>query len=144
MPFRSFRLTAAQDRVVAEIRADLESPRPMHRLLQGDVGSGKTAVAVYAMLAAVATKLQAALLAPTEILVEQHLTTLSRWLAGAKVRIGHPRGGRQRAGALLLQSAGGGLDPGGGGDRRRLAVPSRRQFGQEHVCQFQPRPGCHR
>jgi ATP-dependent DNA helicase RecG len=88
-----FALTKAQDRVVAEIRADLESPKPMHRLLQGDVGSGKTAVAVYAMLAAVATKLQAALLAPTEILAEQHVSTLSRWLAGSQVRIALLAGG---------------------------------------------------
>ncbi len=82
-----FTLTAAQERVVAELRADLAAVTPMNRLLQGDVGSGKTAVAVYAMLAAVARKVQAALLAPTEILAEQHHATLSRWLAGSKVRI---------------------------------------------------------
>lgn len=81
-----FRLTKAQERVVAEVRADLAAPQPMHRLLQGDVGSGKTAVAVYAMLAAVASKLQAAIVAPTEILAEQHLSTLGRWLAGSQVR----------------------------------------------------------
>ena len=91
-----FRLTAAQDRVVGEIRADLASPRPMHRLLQGDVGSGKTAVAVYAMLASVASKLQAALLAPTEILAEQHLHTLGRWLAGSQVRMALLAGGRRK------------------------------------------------
>ncbi|MCE9634411.1 MAG: ATP-dependent DNA helicase RecG [Planctomycetes bacterium] len=82
-----FPLTKAQDRVVAEIRSDLASPQPMHRLLQGDVGSGKTAVAVYAMLAAVASRMQAALLAPTEILAEQHLATLTRWLQGSQVRL---------------------------------------------------------
>lgn len=80
-----FRFTAAQDRAVAEIREDLARPQPMHRLLQGDVGSGKTAVAVYAMLACVAAGYQAALLAPTEILAEQHAATLSRILTGARV-----------------------------------------------------------
>ena len=83
-----FAPTAAQDRVIAEIRADLAAPRPMNRLLQGDVGSGKTFVASYALLAAVANGLQAALLAPTAILAEQHLATLSRHLAGSKVRLG--------------------------------------------------------
>jgi ATP-dependent DNA helicase RecG len=82
-----FALTAAQDRVVAEIRGDVAAPRPMNRLLQGDVGSGKTLVAAYALLAAVANGLQAALLAPTAILAEQHLATLSRYLAGSKVRL---------------------------------------------------------
>lgn len=96
-----FRLTAAQDRAIAEIRADLASPRPMLRLLQGDVGSGKTAVAVYAMLAAVACRLQAALLVPTEILAEQHFRTLERDLAGSRVRVallsGGVRSARRRA-----------------------------------------------
>jgi ATP-dependent DNA helicase RecG len=82
-----FAMTKAQDRVVAEIRADLEKSAPMNRLLQGDVGSGKTLVAAYAMLAAVANRLQAALLAPTAILAEQHLATLSRYLEGSKVRL---------------------------------------------------------
>jgi ATP-dependent DNA helicase RecG len=88
-----FTLTPAQDRVIAQIAADLASPRPMNRLLQGDVGSGKTAVAVYAMLAAVASRQQAALLSPTEILAEQHLATLTRWLAGSHVRIALVSGG---------------------------------------------------
>jgi ATP-dependent DNA helicase RecG len=88
-----FALTAAQDRVVEEIRADLAAPRPMNRLLQGDVGSGKTLVAAYALLAAVANGLQAALLAPTAILAEQHLATLSRYLAGSKVRLALLSGG---------------------------------------------------
>lgn len=72
-----FRLTRAQARVVHEILADLQQPQPMNRLLQGDVGSGKTVVAALAMLVAVANGLQAVLLAPTEILAEQHLKTLS-------------------------------------------------------------------
>ena len=59
----------------------------MNRLLQGDVGSGKTVVALYAMLVAVANKMQAAILAPTEVLAEQHFLTLSRLLEGSSVRI---------------------------------------------------------
>lgn len=79
-------LTAGQEAVVAEIRTDLEAPTPMHRLLQGDVGSGKTLVAVYAMLAAVGNKAQAALLAPTEVLAEQHFATLTAMLEGAALQ----------------------------------------------------------
>ena len=78
--FRSglgFRMTAAQDRVVDEILADLARPAPMHRLLQGDVGSGKTVVAVAAMLAAVQGGHQAAVMVPTEVLAEQHHATIS-------------------------------------------------------------------
>lgn len=71
-----FHLTAAQQRVLAEILADMQRPFPMNRLIQGDVGSGKTVVAVLAMLMAVSNGFQAALMAPTEILAEQHLTTL--------------------------------------------------------------------
>src|SRR5947208_2042074 len=67
-----FRLTAAQLRVLQEIRQDLASRHPLNRLIQGDVGSGKTVVAVLAMLAAVGSGYQAALMAPTEILAEQH------------------------------------------------------------------------
>src|SRR6185503_20316741 len=65
-----FELTAAQTAAVWEILKDLQAPRPMNRLLQGDVGSGKTVVALYAMLVAVANKMQAAILAPTEVLAE--------------------------------------------------------------------------
>jgi len=92
-----FAATKAQDRVIAEIRADLERSTPMNRLLQGDVGSGKTLVAAYAMLAAVANKLQAALLAPTAILAEQHLRTLTRYLEGSKVRLAALTGGGSAA-----------------------------------------------
>ncbi|CAN5321343.1 ATP-dependent DNA helicase RecG [soil metagenome] len=67
-----YSLTDAQERVLAEIRADLSAPFPMHRLLQGEVGSGKTVVAVAAMLEAVAAGLQAAVMAPTEVLAIQH------------------------------------------------------------------------
>jgi ATP-dependent DNA helicase RecG len=79
-------LTGEQDRACAEIAADLAQPQPMNRLLQGDVGSGKTAVALYGMLAAVAAGMQAALVAPTEILAEQHHASIARFLAGSDVR----------------------------------------------------------
>ena len=71
-----FRLTAAQQRVLDEILADMRRPFPMNRLIQGDVGSGKTIVALLAMLLAVSNSQQAALMAPTELLAEQHLATL--------------------------------------------------------------------
>ena len=75
-----FRLTAAQQRAWREIAADLGQPHPMQRLLQGDVGSGKTVVAALAMLHAVEAGYQAALMAPTEILAEQHYRKLAAWL----------------------------------------------------------------
>jgi len=81
-----FRLTAAQERAIAEIAADMRKAQPMNRLLQGDVGSGKTVVAAYAMLAAIAQKHQAALMAPTEILAEQHYRTLTSLLERSRVR----------------------------------------------------------
>jgi ATP-dependent DNA helicase RecG len=76
-----FQLTNAQQRVLQEILGDIKRPQPMSRLLQGDVGSGKTVVAAAAMLTAAANDAQAALLAPTEILAEQHYKTLSAILA---------------------------------------------------------------
>ncbi len=76
-----FSLTGAQRRVVREILADLAAPLPMARLLQGDVGSGKTAVAAVALLAAVRAGAQAALMAPTELLAEQHQRSLGRLFA---------------------------------------------------------------
>ena len=81
-----FRFTAAQDRVIAEIRGDLGRDRPMTRLLQGDVGCGKTAVALYAALAAVAAGYQAAIMAPTEILATQHYHNVEKYLVGSRVR----------------------------------------------------------
>ncbi|MFO1429299.1 MAG: ATP-dependent DNA helicase RecG [Candidatus Competibacteraceae bacterium] len=75
-----FTLTAAQQRVMGEIDADLMQPRPMLRLLQGDVGSGKTVVAAAAALRAVAMGCQAAVMAPTELLAEQHYRSFSNWL----------------------------------------------------------------
>src|SRR5262249_52176796 len=82
-----FELTGGQRRAIDEIAADMGRPFPMNRLLQGDVGSGKTVVAMYAMLLAVAHGYQAALMAPTEILARQHLETLCRALAASKVRL---------------------------------------------------------
>ena len=75
-----FALTSAQQRVANEIAADLAQPHPMQRLLQGDVGAGKTVVAALAMLQAVEAGYQAALMAPTEILAEQHYRKLAAWL----------------------------------------------------------------
>ncbi len=82
-----FRLTSAQKRVVREIAADLGSGRAMARLLQGDVGSGKTVVAGLAMMLAAKNGVQAALMAPTEILAEQHAASLASWLTAAGVRV---------------------------------------------------------
>ncbi|MBK5334031.1 MAG: DEAD/DEAH box helicase, partial [Ilumatobacteraceae bacterium] len=80
-----FELTAAQRRAIAEIEHDLAGPHPMHRLLQGDVGSGKTLVAVSAMLTAVQGRHQGALMAPTEVLAEQHASSVRRMLEGVTV-----------------------------------------------------------
>ena len=77
-----FALTAAQRRALDDVLADVALPQPMGRLLQGDVGSGKTVVAVAAMLGAVAAGQQAVLMAPTEVLAEQHFRTLCRLLSG--------------------------------------------------------------
>jgi len=89
-----FTLTGAQDRCIGEIAADMRSPEAMNRLLQGDVGSGKTAVALYALLVAVANRRQAAFMAPTEILAEQHYRTLERRLRHGRVRLLLLQGGR--------------------------------------------------
>jgi ATP-dependent DNA helicase RecG len=88
-----FRLTRAQSRSMAEILRDLAQPHPMQRLLQGDVGSGKTIVAAIACLAAIDAGCQAAVMAPTEILAEQHLRKFSEWLAPLGVPIAWLHGG---------------------------------------------------
>lgn len=92
-----FVLTPDQLRVCHEIASDLALSLPMNRLLQGDVGSGKTAVAVFAILTAVAHGRQAVLLAPTEILAEQHLGVISKMLANTKVRVAGLTGGMRVA-----------------------------------------------
>ena len=81
-----FEFTAGQDKAVKEIAVDLASGRAMHRLLQADVGAGKTAIAVYAMLVTVAAGHQTALMAPTELLATQHWHTIDRALAQSRVR----------------------------------------------------------
>ena len=101
--------TAAQTRAVAEITADMAEPRRMNRLLQGDVGAGKTLVALLAMLAAVEAGGQAALMAPTEILARQHFESLRPLADAAGVRLalltGRDKGG-ERAGKLRALAAG--------------------------------------
>jgi ATP-dependent DNA helicase RecG len=82
-----FALTGAQQRVFAQVRSDLAQPRPMLRLVQGDVGSGKTVVAALAALLAVEAGRQAALMAPTELLAEQHYNNLRGWLEPHGVRV---------------------------------------------------------
>ena len=104
-----FALTAAQRRVFDEIRADLAKPSPMLRLVQGDVGSGKTVVAAMAALLAIGSGRQAALMAPTELLAEQHLASLRGWLEPLDVRVAWLAGkvaGRAR-GAVLADAASG-------------------------------------
>lgn len=88
-----FELTAAQNQAIADVASDMARPHPMNRLLQGDVGSGKTAVAVYAMLLAVAHGHQAVLMAPTEVLARQHAATLERTLSASHVKWGLLTGG---------------------------------------------------
>jgi ATP-dependent DNA helicase RecG len=107
-----FPLTAAQDRAVADLRADLALATPMNRLLQGDVGSGKTAVAVYAALAAVANRCQVAMLAPTEVLARQHAAKVAHYLKGSRVRLGFLSGATPRGerGGLLRGLRAGEID----------------------------------
>ena len=105
-----FSLTGAQKRALSEIDADLASPQRMLRLLQGDVGSGKTVVALLAMAGAVEAGAQAALMAPTELLARQHLQTISGFAAAAGLRIALLTGrerGRERTEILEALKAGG-------------------------------------
>ncbi len=90
-----FDLTDAQNRVIAEIRRDLAANHPMNRLLQGDVGSGKTVVAIAAILLAIEAGFQAAFMAPTQILAEQHYAVLRRWLEPLGVRLALRTGAHQ-------------------------------------------------
>src|SRR6476646_11031453 len=96
-----FGLTRAQQLVLNEIKHDLQLASPMNRLLQGDVGSGKTVVAIAAMLLAVESGSQAALMAPTQILAEQHYAVLRRWLEPLGVRVALRTGARQEDSAPL-------------------------------------------
>jgi len=98
-----FELTDAQNRVIAEIRRDLAANHPMNRLLQGDVGSGKTVVAIAAILLAIEAGFQAAFMAPTQILAEQHYAVLRRWLEPLRVRLSIRTAARQEeSGPLAL------------------------------------------
>lgn len=83
-----FPLTGSQQRVIGEIRVDLQRNWPMSRLLQGDVGSGKTVVALYALLMACCDRKQGVLMAPTEILAEQHYLSISKMLEHSTIRVG--------------------------------------------------------
>ena len=104
-----FRLTAAQQRVWQEIAADLARDHPMQRLLQGDVGSGKTVVAALAMLRAVESGYQAALMAPTEILAEQHYRKLAGWLSPLGLEVAWLAGSlKKKEKADLAQAIGAG------------------------------------
>ena len=104
-----FELTAAQRRVAREVRADLARTRPMHRLVQGDVGAGKTVVAAIAAVAAVASERQVALMAPTELLAEQHFASFRGWLEPLGIEVVWLSGrlGSRERGRTLARIAGG-------------------------------------
>ena len=97
-----FELTGAQSKVIAEVRRDLAAGHPMNRLLQGDVGSGKTVVAIAGILLAIEAGFQAALMAPTQILAEQHYTVLRRWLEPLDIRMAIRTAARQEESFLPL------------------------------------------
>src|SRR5207247_4052432 len=97
-----FELTGAQRKVIAEIRRALAASHPMNRLLQGDVGSGKTVVAIAAMLLAIEAGYQAAFMAPTQILAEQHYAVLRRWLEPLGVRMALRTAARQEESFIAL------------------------------------------
>jgi RecG-like helicase/REP element-mobilizing transposase RayT len=107
-----FAFTSAQERVFNEIKRDLQLASPMNRLLQGDVGSGKTVVAIAAMLLAVESGSQAALMAPTQILAEQHYAVLRNWLDPLGIRIALRTGAREEDNAPLPLFAHAGEIPG--------------------------------
>jgi len=100
-----FALTSAQARVAGEVARDMTRAHPMHRLVQGDVGSGKTVVAALAALAAIEAGYQAAVMAPTEILAEQHFRTFQQWLEPLSITVGW-LSGRQPAAARRAVRAG--------------------------------------
>jgi len=104
-----FQLTGAQQRVLAEIRADLRASYPMQRLLQGDVGSGKTVVAALAGAQAIDSGFQAALMAPTEILAEQHFRKIAQWMEPLGVQVAWLTGSlkkKEKDAALALAASG--------------------------------------
>ena len=99
-----FTLTGAQQRAWGEIATDLASPHPMQRLLQGDVGSGKTIVAALAMLHAAEAGFQAALMAPTEILAEQHYLKLAEWLPPLGIQVAWLSGSQKKRERTAMQA----------------------------------------
>jgi ATP-dependent DNA helicase RecG len=99
----TFELTKAQKRVIKEIRADLGSGRQMNRLLQGDVGSGKTLVALMTMLIAIDNQYQSCMMAPTEILARQHFQTISKMLTGLDLQVKILTGSTRSAERRLIQ-----------------------------------------
>jgi ATP-dependent DNA helicase RecG len=140
-----YTLTAAQERVWGEIRTDMAEPYPMSRLLQGDVGSGKTVVAALAILTAIEAGYQAALMAPTEILAEQHMITLSQLLGPLGVRVvlltGSVKGKARQEAAAAAESGEAGCAIGthalvqGGVDFKRLGlavIDEQHRFGVAH------------
>src|SRR5438093_623432 len=133
-----FELTGAQRKVIAEIRRDLAAVHPMNRLLQGDVGSGKTVVAIAAMLLAVEAGYQAAFMAPTQILAEQHYEVLRRWLNPLGVHIALRTAARQEQSGPLPLFAGN-ENPGSAGLQRAGdgILPSRT------FLQSESTPGAH-
>ena len=110
-----FPLTGAQQRVIEEIVGDLAMPHPMHRLMQGDVGAGKTVVALYALLTAVQGGFQGALMAPTEVLAEQHFETMVSLLGDMSVPDESRLGGERQLRVELLSGSR------GAAERRRTA-----------------------
>ncbi len=82
-----YELTAAQKKVISQVRADMQSPKPMNRLIQGDVGSGKTAVAIYALLLTIQNGYQGVIMVPTEVLAEQHYINFNELLLGLNINI---------------------------------------------------------
>jgi len=104
-----FRLTAAQQRVIGEIETDLAKGEPMMRLVQGDVGSGKTVVAAAAALTSIGSGYQVAFMAPTELLAEQHVRTLGAWMEPLGIKVGWLSGrtrGKARADTLAALASG--------------------------------------
>lgn len=98
-----FDFTGAQVRVIDEIRADMHSPHPMNRLLQGDVGSGKTAVAAAAVVTAVRSGYQVAIMAPTELLAEQHYAVFAKYLDPLNIRLHRLAGSVRAKGKRLIK-----------------------------------------
>ncbi len=107
-----FKLTDAQRRVLGEIKRDMMEPAPMHRLLQGDVGSGKTLVALMSALIAIENKAQVAVIAPTEILAEQHFRFFSNWLKKLNLKAGLLQGSMTASAKKLIyaQTSSGEID----------------------------------